>query len=218
MKKQFVFYLILISAQAMAQPFYRHWDVAFAIGTSNYSGEIANQSTAHTVFSEMRLQMALELNFNLSKAATIGFEGVFGSWYANDLNHKNGYGRNYEANSNYSHIGLQTDYYFFSNKDWRIKPFLGFGLGYTFYKTRVGPQEGSSSVPTQEQALNKDVAFAFIGNGGLMYYLNRDVSLSLEFWLGLYSNDEIDNLVYSTLDADKIGSVRLKAHIKLFEH
>ncbi|MCT4623771.1 MAG: DUF6089 family protein [Schleiferiaceae bacterium] len=216
MKKVLSIAIFIALNQLNAQPFYQHWDFTVGLGTSNYSGEIANESTVRTITSEIRPQMSLELNYNLSPTNTIGLEGVFGSWYANDKNHQNRYDRFYEGSSKYAYLGLQFNHFFFAQKNWLLTPYLGAGLGYNFYHTEISALEEARTIPTPDQADVKSQAFGFTFTGGAIYDVNHRLSLSLEYWLSLYGSDMIDNLVYAKKETDKIGSIRIKAHIRLF--
>lgn len=215
MKKLFFLGAIISTCFSYAQPFYKHWDVTGFAGTSHYSGEIANETSFTSFMREMRVQGGLALNYNVSKESSIGAEVVFGNWYANDLNHQNLYERSYEGTSNYLQLSLQFKHYFFTKGRSKFSPYLGAGAGISNNNTTITALEVARTSPTPLQANNSTTNFGITLSAGIMYNASKNVSLCIEPWLALYPSDNIDNLIYAEVEADKIASIRFKLKYRL---
>ena len=215
MKKLFTIAFVAMLVNLSAQPFYKYADIGIAVGTSNYSGEIANQSTFTTLTKEFRMQTAINMNYNITRNFSFGAEAVFGKWYANDLNHQNIGGRSFYGESNYMFLGIVYKQRFFGNAGYKLRPFFTSGFGGNFYNTKITGTELSKHVPTAEQFSNNGVAPGITFSLGLTYQASRYIDLGLEAWLGYFGNDEIDNLVYSRKEGDKIGSIRFSLNYRL---
>lgn len=215
MKKLAVLVALVFLFKGNAQPFYEHFDMAFTLGTSHYSGEIANQSTYNTFRNELRMQLGVQTNYFFSRNFSLGVEGVYGRWHAKDRNHQNLYDRNFEGNSNYMYIGLLFKQRFFGKAGYKLRPYFGGGVGANFHHTVIEGLPDGKHQPTSEQAEKTGVSPGFTGLLGLQYQLDDNIDIGLEAWLSLYGNDKIDNLVYANHEADKIGSIRFTLSYKL---
>jgi len=226
MKNIITFSLLFFVSQTFAQPFYSHWDVGATIGSSHYSGEIANKASFNSLVDELNFQAGVEINYHITKTNTFGFEANFGQWYATDANHLNLYDRNFQGNSNYAFVGLQFKHYFFAKKRWQIKPYLGAGAGGVFHKTIISPNGQitftDSPKPLPVEPLTPPTqtsgsSFGFTLTGGVTYKIDKKMSIGLEAWLSYYPNDKIDHLVYAIREPDKIASIRVKVAYKLVD-
>jgi outer membrane protein W len=194
------------------QPFYRHWDLGISFGTSTYLGEISNKPTLNNYFKEVRWQGGVEVNYHIGNSSSIGLETTYGKWYANDFNHQNLYNRSCYGKSVFVYPTIIFKQKLFFRKK-RLRPFGKVGFGMNMHDTKI--------YRISDNALMSDMgvrlAFGISFGGGLIYTYNKNIDIGLDVLLALYSNDDIDNLVYAVVDTDKVYSIRLTLNYKLIK-
>lgn len=215
MKKLLSIVFIAFVINAGAQPFYKYADIGITVGTSNYSGEIANKSSFATLTNEFRMQTGINMNYNITNSVSVGAEALFGKWYANDKNHQNIENRNFYGESNYMFLGFVFKHKFFGKQRYKLRPFISGGAGANIFNTEITAMEASKHTPTEEQISNTGVTPGITFCTGLTYSTKNNIDISLEAWLGYFGSDTIDNLSYSRKEADKIGSIRFSIAYRL---
>jgi hypothetical protein len=195
-----------------AGSFQKTVDLGLFIGTSNYYGEISNSVTWSSLTRELRLQIGGTINWNLSELNSLGLDLAYGSWYGDDRNHDNIDERNWYGRSNYLQATLTLRINLYAPVDGRrVYPYLLLGPGCLFHHTRIYKIENDDVV--SDPGMRSD--FVFSAGLGVGYAYNKWIDMGIELNVAFNLNDRMDNLIYETIDVDRLMSFRFIIRHKL---
>lgn len=194
------------------RPFRENIDFGFSLGSSHYSGEIANKPTFSNVTQEARGQFAFEFNYNASKYTSIGINVTSGTWYANDFSHLNLYNRSWYGKSIYTFPSLIFRQKIKLKKS-RFVPYLEAGFGFHIHDSK------SYRISDDRLMVNPGIktSVGLSGGIGVEYDFNRYFDIFLRGLLTYHVSDDVDNLIYSVYEPDKIGFFSLGIRATIWE-
>jgi len=195
MKKLILLFALLSTGVTFAQSRTASSEFGAAVGTLNYSGEIATSTSTSALLSEVRPMVSILAKRNFNALFSMGLEAGYGFIYANDANHTNP-NRRLEVTTGLLQVNpfVELNLIKFGkfHYDQKFTIYLKAGGGFIAYNPEpevpeVYPQ-GYDPQPNAYSGIN------YFGGGGLRFRVGYKSVLGLEATVHATNVDNLDGV------------------------
>lgn len=196
MKKLLLLFALLTAGSSFAQSRTASTEFGAAVGTLNYSGEIATTTSTSALLTEVRPMVSILVKRNFNTIFSAGLEAGYGFIYANDANHTHP-NRQLEVTTGLLQVNpfVELNLIKFGkfHYDQKFTLYVKAGGGFIAYNPEpevpeVYPQ-GYDPQPNAYSGIN------FFGGGGMRFRVGYKSVLGLEATIHGTSEDNLDGVM-----------------------